>query len=67
MCVSLREQAMRRPRHRDVLELASEIKGIDPDSTSAEHETARDRWKAEIALPKAGVPWKGKRQRTPTL
>jgi hypothetical protein len=46
---------MRRPRHRDVLELASDIKGIDPDSTSAEHETARDRWKAGIILLKVAA------------
>jgi hypothetical protein len=38
-----------------VLELASEIKGIDPDSTSAEHETARERWQAEITLLKAAA------------
>jgi hypothetical protein len=38
-----------------VLEVASEIKGIDPDSTSAEHETARDRWKAVIILLKVAA------------
>jgi len=53
--LDLREQSMRRPQHRDILEVASEIKGIDPDSTAAEHETARQRWKEEIQELRARV------------
>jgi hypothetical protein len=49
------EQAMRRPQHRDVVEVASEIKSIDGNSTWAEHETARDKWRAEITVLKAAV------------
>jgi hypothetical protein len=53
--LDVREQAMRRPQHCDVVEAASEIKSIDGDSTWAEHETARDRWRAEIVVLKAAA------------